>query len=185
MTDSGTDGVHLRPIEEADLDEMARFSTDPDALGVFEWMGFRDPRIWRRRWEEDGWISEQSTWLAIAAADGAFVGVVSWRERSEGSNRHACLEIGASVLPVQRGRGIGTAAQRLLVEHLWSTTQVHRLQAHTEAGNVAEQRALEKIGFELEGRMREAFFRAGRWRDSLVFGLLRPEEVASDRPEGQ
>jgi len=185
MTDSDIDGVHLRPIEEADLDEMARFSTDPDALGEYEWMGFRGPGIWRRRWEEDGWIGEKSTWLAIAAADGTFLGVVSFGERSEGSNVHACFEIGASLLPAHRGRGIGTHAQGLLVEHLWSTTQVHRLQARTEAGNVAEERALEKIGFELEGRLREAFFRAGRWRDSLVFGLLRPEEVASDPPDGQ
>jgi RimJ/RimL family protein N-acetyltransferase len=170
-----TDGVHLRPIEEADLDEMVRYSTDADAQGQFEWMGFRDPRMWRRRWEEDGWIGEQSTWLAIATADGTFAGVVSWRDHSQGSNRQACFEIGASLLPAYRGKGLGTAAQRALVEHLWSTTHVHRLQASTEADNLAEQRVLEKIGFEREGRLREAFFRAGRWRDSLVYGLLRPQ----------
>ena len=164
---------------------MARFSTDPEVLGEFEWMGFRDPRMWRRRWEEDGWIGDNSTWLAIAAPDGSFMGVVSWRDRSEGSNRQACYEIGASLLPAFRGRGLGTEAQRLLVEHLWSTTPVHRLQAHTESDNLAEQRALEKIGFEREGRMSEAYFRAGRWRDSLVYGLLRPEPVASDQRDGQ
>jgi RimJ/RimL family protein N-acetyltransferase len=79
------------------------------------------------------------------------------------------------MLPEHRGRGLGTAAQRVLVEHLWTTTQVHRIQARTEAENIAEQRALEKIGFEREGRMREVLYRAGRWRDGLMYGLLRPD----------
>ena len=177
--------VRLRPIEESDLDDLARLGTDPEASGEFEWMGFRDPRTWRRRWEEDGWISDESTWLAITTADGTFAGIVSWRERSEGSNRQACFEIGAALFPAHRGRGLGTAAQQMMVEHLWATTQVHRLQAHTEAGNVAEQRALEKVGFEREGLLREPLFRRGRWRDVLLYGLLRPESAdpaAFDQP---
>jgi RimJ/RimL family protein N-acetyltransferase len=181
MTD--TPQVRLRPIEEADLDELVRFSTDPEALGEFEWMGFRDPGTWRRRWEKDGWIGDPATALAVVTADGALVGFVNQRECSEGGNQQACFEIGVAVLPEHRGRGLGTAAQRVLVELLWATTQVHRIQARTEAENVVEQRALEKIGFEREGRMREVLYRAGRWRDGLMYGLLRPEPAPTDQPD--
>ena len=45
-------------------------------------------------------------------------------------------------LPEHRGRGIGTAAQRLVAEHLFAHTTVHRLEAVTETINIAEQRAL-------------------------------------------
>ena len=48
--------VILRPIQEADLADLCRYSTDPEAAGVFEWTGFDDPKAMRRRWEEDGWL---------------------------------------------------------------------------------------------------------------------------------
>jgi aminoglycoside 6'-N-acetyltransferase len=50
---------------------------------------------------------------------------------------------------------------------------VHRLEAFTDVENVAEQRTLEKIGCHREGVMREVYFRGGRWRDSIVYSLLR------------
>lgn len=78
-----------------------------------------------------------------------------------------------ALLPEHRGRGLGTAAQLLLVDYLLRFTTVHRLEAFTEAENLAEQRALERIGFAREGVMREVFFRDGAWRDTVVYARLR------------
>jgi RimJ/RimL family protein N-acetyltransferase len=52
---------------------------------------------------------------------------------------------------------------------------VHRLQAGTEVDNIAEQRALEAAGFQREGIHRGVYFRDGRWRDSVMYGLVRDE----------
>ncbi len=67
---------------------------------------------------------------------------------------HGIWEIGGLVVPEFRGRGIGSAAQGLLVEYLFATTTAHRLWAGTEVGNAAEQRCLEKCGFAHEGLVR-------------------------------
>ena len=152
--------VRLRPVREEDLEPMARFSLEPEALGEFEWTGFTDPRARRRRWEEDGLLGDDSSVLAVVLADDAFIGIVSWRNVSlvvtRGAPRRPSpvlrLEIGIALLPEHRGRGYGTAAQRLLVDYLFETTPVHRIQAGTEAGNLAEQRALEKVGVLPRGR---------------------------------
>jgi RimJ/RimL family protein N-acetyltransferase len=48
----------------------------------------------------------------------------------------------------------------------------HRIEAYTEVENL-EQRALEKAGFEREGILRATIFRAGKWRDSIVYALTR------------
>lgn len=165
--------VILRPILEADLEPLARFSTDPEAGGEFEWTGFKDPKAVRRRWEEDGWLSDEHSWLAVARGDGTFAGIVSWRDRSAGTVKGGCYEMGIALLPEHRGQGVGTTAQRLLVDYLFTTTAAHRLQAYTEVENVPEQRALEKVGFQQEGRLREVVFRAGRWHDSYLYALLR------------
>jgi [ribosomal protein S5]-alanine N-acetyltransferase len=166
--------VVLRPIQEADLDDLCRYVIDPAVGGEFEWTGFKDPKAIRRRWEEDGWLGAEHGRLAVDCS-GTFAGDVSYKDRSHGVSKGAVYEIGIALLPEHRGHGVGTTAQRLLVEYLFENTPAHRLEAFTEVENVAEQRALEKVGFEREGVRRAGHFRAGAWRDSVLYALLRPE----------
>lgn len=172
---AGMDDPHLRPIAEADLDAIDRFWLDPAATSEFQWTGFRDPRAFRRRWEEDGWLGGDHSELAVARRDGAFAGFVSFRDRTLGSGRALVYEVGILLLPEHRGAGVGTAAQRLLVDYLLAHTPAHRIEAFTDVDNHAEQRALEKAGFRREGVLREVVFRDGRWRSSCAYSRLRSD----------
>jgi RimJ/RimL family protein N-acetyltransferase len=68
------------------------------------------------------------------------------------------------------------------VRYLFAHTPVHRIEAATEAGNVAEQRALEKAGFIREGLLRGIGWRDGAWRDGIWYSVLRTDLTADDRP---
>jgi len=173
-------GLTLRAFREEDLGFLDRVCADPAALGEFEWFGFRDVRTWRRRWEKDGFIGPDSTALAVVSADGEVIGTASWKAVSRGGSPGACYEIGLALLPEHRGHGLGTAAQQLLVDHLFRFTTVHRLEAGTDADNVAEQKALERIGFTREGVLREVAFRDGSWRDTVIYALLRRDHPEAD-----
>jgi RimJ/RimL family protein N-acetyltransferase len=70
----------------------------------------------------------------------------------------------------------------MLVDYLFSTTTAHRIWAGTEVENVAEQRALERCGFRQEGRLRGTHFRNGRWRDGLIYGIIRDDMPHSSAP---
>jgi RimJ/RimL family protein N-acetyltransferase len=132
-----------------------------------------------RRWREDRLIGDESSFLAVEA-DGACAGWVTWRPIA---NSRA-FEIGIALFPEHRAHGVGTEAQRQLAEYLFNTTPVHRLQAGTETDNVAEQNALEAVGFQREGVLRGVHFRAGQWRDGVMYGLLRddlPQSKTSPR----
>lgn len=168
--------VTLRAFREEDLGFLDRLCADPAALGPFEWAGFTDVRERRRRWERDGYVGTDSTAVAIALADGTVAGLASWKAAHRGGpERGVCYEIGAALLPEHRGHGLGTEAQRLLVDHLFRFTAAHRLEASTDAENIAEQRILERIGFTREGVLREVLFQNGNWRDAVIYGLLRGE----------
>jgi RimJ/RimL family protein N-acetyltransferase len=163
--------VVLRPIRREDLSLLGRLLVDPTATGEFQWFGYLQvPRLndLERRWEEDGLIGDES-FLAVSLEDGTCIGWVNWRR----AGRFGAFEIGIALLPEHRGQGHGTEAQRQLVDYLFSTTPTRRLEAATEAGNIAEQRALERLGFRREGVRRSAVFRDGDWRDGVLYGLLR------------
>jgi RimJ/RimL family protein N-acetyltransferase len=165
--------VRLRPIEEGDLDALRRFDIDPSSRGPYLGSGFRDPSARRRRWEEDGWLGADSGQLAVMLPDRTLAGIVAWRSIPTGGPEVGCLEIGALLFPEHRGQGRGTAAQRLLVEYLFATTLANRLQAITNVENIAEQKALEGIGFRREGVMRGLAFDGGRWHDGVLYARLR------------
>ncbi len=50
-----------------------------------------------------------------------------------------------------------------------------RIEAGTQPDNLAEQRALEKAGFQREGVLRAVEFRAGRWRDGVLYSRIRED----------
>jgi RimJ/RimL family protein N-acetyltransferase len=167
------DQVRLRPIEEHDLTHLVRLFWDPEAPGEYQWFGFRIDKVRdiERRWRDDGLIGEDSSFLAVELEDGTCAGWVTWRAVAGSTN----FEIGIALFPDHRGHGIGTQAQGQLVSYLFDTTTANRLQAGTELDNLAEQRSLERVGFRREGVQRGLYFRAGAWRDSVMYGLLRAD----------
>jgi RimJ/RimL family protein N-acetyltransferase len=174
------DQVTLRPFREQDMPFLERLGSDPTVTGRYVWAGFRDPMGRRRRWEKDGFVGADSTAVAVVGADSvagpdAVLGIASWEARDRGGPPGGCYEIGLALLPEFRGRGLGTAAQRVMVRHLFECTLAHRLEAQTDVDNIAEQVALERAGFLREGVRRGARFREGEWRDMLMFGLLRTD----------
>lgn len=76
---------------------------------------------------------------------------------------------------VDRGRGHGSEAQRLLADSLFAAYPIARVEAHTDVENLPEQRALEKAGFTREGVPRRAQWRAGAWHDVAMYSRLRGE----------
>ncbi|MFI7546997.1 GNAT family N-acetyltransferase [Actinoplanes sp. NPDC049599] len=170
-----SDQISLRSFLDADELFLQRLTVDPEALGPFEWAGFTDARARHRRWQTDGYVGVQSTALAVVGPDDSVIGIASWEARTRGGPIGACYEIGLALLPEHRGNGWGTTAQRLLISYLFRFTLANRLEAQTDAGNVAEQRALERIGFRREGLLRQVRFRHGVWQDMLIYGLLRAE----------
>ncbi len=166
--------IHLRPFREDDLEHLDRFSSDPSLSEPFLWFGFRSAEGFRRRWRDDGFLDSDPRLLIVAQSDDAAKGWVSWRQGALHAQA-ASFEIGALLFPEHRGRGVGSAAQRMLVEHLFATNPIHRVWAGTGPDNLAEQRALERCGFVREGVLRQEIFRGGEWHDSVIYGLLRHE----------
>jgi RimJ/RimL family protein N-acetyltransferase len=169
------DKLVFRAFGEYDLPFLDRLSTDPEAMGPFEWTGFIDVRARRKRWERDGYIGPESTALAVVLSDGTVAGIATWKEKTRGGPLGVCYEIGLALLPEYRHQGLGTAAQRWLVDHLFKFTTAHRLEALTDAENIAEQKVLERIGFTREGVLRGVVFQNGTWRDEVIYSLLRAE----------
>jgi RimJ/RimL family protein N-acetyltransferase len=89
-------------------------------------------------------------------------------------NRHACFGITIGEQDA-RGKGHGTEATRLIVRHALETLNLNRVWLQVYEYNTRGIRTYEKVGFRIEGRLRQDTFRDGRYWDTLVMGILREE----------
>ncbi|RKR76277.1 GNAT family N-acetyltransferase [Frondihabitans australicus] len=166
--------VTLRAVLATDLPALSQYRLDAAKETGFEFFGFTAANALERRFAQDGLISDAMGTLAVIDHEGALAGSVGWFAVQHGPSTSArALNVGIGLLPDSRGRGIGTAAQRLLAEYLFENTLIERLEAATDVENVAEQRSLEKSGFTREGVMRHAQYRAGSWHDIVLYSRLR------------
>jgi ribosomal-protein-alanine N-acetyltransferase len=166
--------VRLRPVVEDDLAMFRRFVTEPGLVGL-DWNGFSDAQEPARRFAADGFFGERSSRLMVEVEpEKVAAGFVSWGMRDFGGpTKH--WEIGIALLPDWRGRGIGWRAQAMLCEYLFTHSPLQRIQAGTHPENIAEQKSLEKAGFQLEGVVRACEFRDGRWCDGYLYSRLRDD----------
>ena len=82
------------------------------------------------------------------------------------------------------GKGYGTDATRLMLEHAFTRLGLHRVALSVFAFNERAIRAYRKAGFVIEGRAREAIWRDGRYWDELTMSVLESEWKATRSGRG-
>jgi RimJ/RimL family protein N-acetyltransferase len=70
------------------------------------------------------------------------------------------------------GRGFGTEATQLMLDHAFGTLGLHRIALYVFEFNERAIRAYTRCGFVIEGRSRESIWRDGRWWDELAMSVL-------------
>jgi RimJ/RimL family protein N-acetyltransferase len=73
------------------------------------------------------------------------------------------------------GRGLGTETTSLMLEHAFERLSLHRVGLTVFSYNLRAIRAYEKAGFRIEGRLRDAIMRDGRYFDEVQMGVLAAE----------
>lgn len=88
-----------------------------------------------------------------------------------------CVEIGGTWYePAYWRTPVNTEAKCLLLRHAFDVERVHRVQLQTDSRNLRSQRAIERLGAVLEGRLREdVLMPDGVRRTSVVYSVLRSE----------
>jgi RimJ/RimL family protein N-acetyltransferase len=62
-----------------------------------------------------------------------------------------------------------------MVDFLFLSNDIIRIQAEANPRNIASQKVLEKTGFIKEGIIRKSVFIQGMWRDGILYNILRDE----------
>ncbi|MCF6409355.1 GNAT family N-acetyltransferase [Pseudalkalibacillus salsuginis] len=74
-----------------------------------------------------------------------------------------------------RGKGVGPEAMGLLMEYVFKEMNMHRLSLRVFAENEHAIGMYKRIGFQIEGHLRETRFYQGAWQDSYIMSILQED----------
>ena len=111
------------------------------------------------------WALERKDDKTFLGTCGVFGWVKPWRKCSIG------YEIGRFAW----GQGYMQEAARAVLDWSFSNMALHRVDALIHPDNLASLKLAYRLGFQVEGRLRETAFWNNRHHDMLQLGLLQPE----------
>lgn len=167
-----TERLRLRPFVATDADDLFALQSDAYVLRYWDSPPWTDRASVARFMARGQQMAEDGNGACVAIerrSDHAFLGwciFYGWNPDFRSASLGYCLN------QTEWGRGYATEAARTLLQWAFDTLDLNRVQSETDTRNIASARVLEKLGFELEGTLREDCIVNGDVSDSWVYGLL-------------
>ena len=161
------EAIRLRPFRQEDVPAIVAACRDAE---IARWTAVPSPYTEEhaRTWLASG---EETAFAVVDRGSGELLGAIGIQEVDQENT-----QVGYWVKREARGRGVATAALRLVARYALEELGAGRVQLWTEPENVASQRVAEKAGFVREGVLRRYLNIKGTRRDGVVFSLL-PEDL--------
>ena len=167
-----TQRLVLRPVERADLPDLLEVNGDPEVtrfLPYPTWKGLDDGAAWFDRMAALAASGTAQQLVVVHAAEAKVVGTVLLFRFDQGSSR---LELGYVLGRRHWRQGLMREALSGVCAHVFSAMGIRRLEAEVNPANVASTALLQRVGFVLEGRLRQRWVSGGVPYDTNLYGYL-------------
>ena len=175
------DGIRLRAIDRSDIPLFLKWFNDPEVtMGLESVFPMSEAR-------EDQWFDNmlkrpiETQPLAIEIQienEWKIIGNIAIFDFDKIAHS---AEVGIVIGEKEFwGKGYGTKALKLILKHGFGTLNLNRISLQVYGLNDRAIRVYNKVGFVLEGTMRDAVYRQGKYYDVHIMSILRKEWKITD-----
>lgn len=170
-----TERLLLRPLRESDAPAIFSIRSNPTV------MRYHSSPPWTSMDQAVALIADACLALRTGVhlrlgierkEDRALIGACSLFHFDEQCRR---AEIGYELHRDAWGNGYMHEAQRALLKYAFSELALNRLEADIHPDNIASARSLKRLGFKMEGYLRERWIVGDEVSDSAIYGLLQSD----------
>ncbi len=165
--------IYLRPLEESDIDRCLRWINDPDIRSTLSRYSPLN-RLREQEWIASQYKDDHNIPFAVAIKESdAHIGTcglhaIDYKDR--------CAELGILLGEKEEwGRGYGSETMQLLINYGFRELGLHRIFLRVFSHNERAKRIYKQVGFRCEGVLRESYFHAGRFHDTIIMSILSRE----------
>jgi ribosomal-protein-alanine N-acetyltransferase len=170
-----TERLTLRALEADDVPAVYQLASNPPVASYMLWdahTSLAATEAFFRDYVQPKYLEGVPDPFAVCLHEGALIGLFGARWADQ---KKLCMEIGYWLGEPHWGHGYATEGVRAVIDHLFATYVVERVQAHCKAENIASAHVMEKAGMKYEGTWRSALNHRGRFWDIKWYSVLRED----------
>lgn len=170
-----TEDLILRRPVMKDAKDIFRYASDPDVARYVLWEPHRslsETRSFVRYLRSRIRAGYPSSWVVTLKETGTVIGTIGFIWYSD-ENRSA--ELGYSFSREYWNHGYATQALQAVIDSVFRSLPVNRLEAQHDVRNPASGRVMEKCGLRKEGILRNRILNKGEYVDAALYALLRSD----------
>jgi RimJ/RimL family protein N-acetyltransferase len=162
--------IYLRAVMPGDEEMISRIENHPDPRSTLFYA--QPSTIQQIKEKVDAWVTDPTVIILTICRkeDDIAIGMTAFF-RIDWVGRMTIFYIGIADKS-NWSKGYGTEATKQMVEYAFNTLNLNRIQLHVAVENEPAVNVYKKVGFKIEGTLREAMYHNGVYSDFYVMGLL-------------
>ena len=170
-----TSRLVLRPLKMKDAKDIFAYASDPDVARYVLWEPHKtvaDTRNYIRYIRALYHRGLPASWAVTLRESGQVIGTIGFMWYSDANS---AAEVGYSFSKAHWNMGYATEALRAVIDSVFRTLPVNRLEAQHDVRNPASGRVMEKCGMRKEGVLRQRIKNKGEFVDVALWSFLRTD----------
>ena len=150
--------IRLRALEPADAEIFFTWNRDSEMPRNVDFVWPPGSLAMQRRWAEEGSLKKMegdNLFLVMENRDGEVVGSINTHDCDR---RTGCFSYGVAVRREHQCRGYASEAIQLVLRYFFEELRYQKVTVHVTSYNAASIRLHQRLGFQLEGRLRRMQF---------------------------
>ena len=181
LPDLETEDLILRKPRIRDAKDIYSYASDPEVARYVLWEPHRSVS------ETASFIRDlrgriragcPSSWVVVLRGTGTVIGTVGFVWYSAENN---AAELGYSFSREYWNHGYATQALRAVIDAVFSSLPLNRLEAQHDVRNPASGRVMQKCGLTQEGILRGRILNKGEYVDTALYSILRSDWEKNQR----
>ena len=166
--------IYLRALEPDDYKTSIEWRRDNEIWGMVGSPKYFVSEAYEKKWVEDTIFHSCDIKLAVCeVSSNKYIGNVYATDIDQ-TNR-SCT---TGVLIGNHdywGQGYASEAYRLLLDYLFNERNINRVQAYVLESNVSSMKMHQKVGYKIEGTLRQSVYKNGKYQNQVLLSILKEE----------
>jgi ribosomal-protein-alanine N-acetyltransferase len=170
-----TERLVLREIVPADAEDLFHIFSDEETMRYWSCLPYTSVDQAHRLIEGLAKVRLAGAginWAITLRGDERLIGKCGYNEWRKAHRRG---DVSYIVAREKRGMGVVSEALGAMLDYGFDHMNLHSVEAGVTPGNEASTRMLQRLGFRLEGHLRENFLTDRGFVDSLIYSMLRSD----------
>ncbi|MCB0072205.1 MAG: GNAT family N-acetyltransferase [Caldilineaceae bacterium] len=172
------DKIRLRAFEPEDAETFQEWNLDSEAARVLDFVWPPSSLAGTKEWvskiaKEE--VKNDQYFFMIENLGGTAVGTINAHTTDR---RVGTFHYGLFVAAEHRRQGYAVEAVRMLLRYFFEELRYQKCTVTVYSNNPVSQALHERLGFQLEGRLRRIIYTHGRFFDELYYGITDDEFAA-------